>query len=68
LAAPQSTDDPRKAEEGLARLRAMVGGIPSAAEKIASARAAQDELQRSVLEIAKKAAARRVAEYQSGRV
>lgn len=65
LAAPDSTDDPRKAEEGLARLRAMVGGIPSAAEKFARARADQAELQRTILDIAKKADARRVAEYQS---
>lgn len=63
LAAPKSTDDPRKAEEGLARLRAMVGGIPSAAEKLARVQAQQAELQRDILSAAKKAAARRVDEY-----
>lgn len=65
LAAPQSMDDPRKAEEGLARLRAMVGGIPSTAEKIARAREQQEAMQREILAIAKQATARRVAEYQS---
>jgi hypothetical protein len=65
LAAPEATDDPRTAQEGLARLRAMVGGIPSAAEKLARAQEQKAALQRDILAIAKQSIARRVADYQT---
>lgn len=67
LAAPESSIDPLQAEHSLKRLREMVGGIPSAAQKLAQARERMDQVQREALAAAKHAAARSVAEYERSR-
>jgi len=65
LAAPQVAEDPRKAAESLARLRAMVAGMPSAAERLARARAKASEIERAALADAKRLTAQRVAAYEA---
>ncbi|MBR8201673.1 hypothetical protein [Burkholderia vietnamiensis] len=65
LAAPEERFDPDVAEAGLARLRALVGGIPSPREKLARIRAAHTEADREATVDAKRRASERVAEYQS---
>jgi hypothetical protein len=65
LAAPEDGYDSAKAEENLARLRQMVGSIPSAAEKLARASAQQAEIARIALATAKQQAAQRVAAYEA---
>ena len=65
LAAPEERFDPDVAEAGLARLRALVGGIPSPREKLARIRAAHTEADREATVDAKRRAAARVAEYQA---
>ena len=65
LAAPEERFDPGVAEAGLARLRALVGGIPSTREKLDRIRAAHTEADREATVDAKLRAAARVAEYQA---
>lgn len=64
LAAPDEPFDAAVAESNLARLRAMVGGIPSARERLAQKMAENAKVLRENLETAKRASARRVAEYE----
>ncbi|MCA8326107.1 hypothetical protein [Burkholderia cepacia] len=65
LAAPEERFDPNVAEAGLARLRALVGGIPSAREKLARIRSAHFELDAEATADAKRRTAARVAEYEA---
>ncbi|WP_412021520.1 hypothetical protein [Burkholderia cepacia] len=65
LAAPDEQFDPHVAEAGLARLRALVGGIPSAREKLDRIRAAHVAEDAAATADAKHRAAARVAEYQT---
>lgn len=66
LAAPEEIGDPAKAEANLARLRQLVGGIPSAAEKLARTQQERERVQREATEQAKARAAQLVAEYERG--
>ena len=66
LAAPEETSDPAQAEANLARLRQLVGGIPSNAEKLARAQQEREHAQREATEQAKARAAQLVAEYERG--
>ncbi|MDW9227060.1 hypothetical protein C7S15_1627 [Burkholderia cepacia] len=65
LAAPEERFDPNVAEAGLARLRALVGGIPSAREKLDRIRAAHVAHDAAATADAKRRTAARVAEYQA---
>ena len=65
LAAPDTPIDPQVAERNLAKLRAMVGGIPSAKERLARIHAASTALDREQLAEAKQRTAARVAEYEA---
>lgn len=66
LAAPEEVGDPAQAEANLARLRQLVGAIPSAAEKLARAQQERERSQREATEQAKARAAQLVAEYEWG--
>ncbi|MCA8323263.1 hypothetical protein [Burkholderia cepacia] len=63
LAAPVDSFDAKVAESNLARLRALVGGIPSAREKLDRIRAAHAARDAAATADAKDLAAARVAEY-----
>lgn len=65
LAAPEERFDADVAEAGLARLRALVGGIPSAREKLDRIRAAHAARDAAATADAKLRTAARVAEYQA---
>ncbi|MBR8350296.1 hypothetical protein KDX21_06880 [Burkholderia cenocepacia] len=65
LAAPEERFDPDVAEAGLARLRELVGGIPSAREKLDCIRAAHVAHDAAATADAKRRTAARVAEYQA---
>ncbi|VWD60822.1 hypothetical protein BLA18628_07189 [Burkholderia aenigmatica] len=65
LAAPEERFDPNVAEAGIARLRALVGGIPSAREKLARIRSAHCEFDAQATADAKQRTAARVAEYEA---
>lgn len=64
LAAPVENMDPHKAAVNLARLRQIVGAMPSTREKLARVKAEEAERERECLETAKRETARRVAEYE----
>ncbi|HIC7209387.1 hypothetical protein [Burkholderia stabilis] len=63
LAAPAESFDAKVAESNLARLRALVGGIPSAREKLDRIRAAHSAREAAATADAKDLAAARVADY-----
>lgn len=65
LAAPDETIDPRAAEQGLARLHALVGTIPSAREKLERIQAAHATRDRESTEAAKRRAAEQVSTYEA---
>jgi hypothetical protein len=65
LAAPEEGYDSAKAEANLAKLREMVGSIPSTAEKLARAAAQESAITREMTDAAKQRTAQRVADYQA---
>lgn len=64
LAAPEVVEDPAKYAQSLARLREMVGSIPSTTEKLARARETFAREQREALATAKRVAAQTVTDYE----
>lgn len=65
LGAPEQAVDPAVADANLARLRQMVGGIPSSREKLARIHAARTRADLESIGEAKRRAAERVATYEA---